>query len=405
MRKRLLLAVLTIVLLMSHEVVLAAAHGPLSIRLGGDGRTSQSFPVVVLPNGNMIISLYTKGGIGDDNVPSSGGYQTCLVCINPQNEILWRRYFDGSSIPGDAVVYSVCRMSVKQENELSVLLRQHTAKDGTFFLPMTLDAGSGEVMETGAMIPFDISDEAADKYVTTFNMDSLYIQQKTLHFSTVEPERTVVAYGYDNRLRWSVPADALPFGAIQTCLETPAGVLLCGMVVTPEADRTFLSHTVFAMISPDGQTLWTHTFDRKQSVNITPTLNREGHIMALGSLENNSNTAEQEDWQYLACMDSQSGAIIWERTTPFTAAAALPVGMLLMTETGYLLLGEHNGETLAESVDPLGNQNVLSAQSIEPEGDFATLQYFFRGGALWVARMGITPQHTYMQYSLLDIEP
>ena len=44
-------------------------------------------------------------------------------------------------------------------------------------------------------------------------------------------------------------------------------------------------------------------------------------------------------------------------------------------------------------------------KDIEMNDGIATLQYFYRGDALWVARMGISPRHTFMQYDKVGGNP
>ena len=242
-RKYTWLLLLVLVCLVSAGAAHAAVRGEVSFRLGREGRSAQYYPAFVLPNGNIVVSLYTQDRIGPGIPSASGAYQTCVVCINQQNEILWSRYFNGSTVPGDTVVYSVCRMSMSKEGNLDLLLRQRTQQDGAYFLPVTLAPDTGEPLHTGTRLPFEISDDAADRFVTTYNLDDLYVQQKKADFSTADSTSIVYAYDYENHLLWSIPGDELPFRSVSACLQTPAGVLLSGTAIAYNEEGRINSYT------------------------------------------------------------------------------------------------------------------------------------------------------------------
>ena len=322
--------------------------------MGGEGRTAQYYPAVVLPNGNMILSLYTQGGIGGEPLDAVGHCRTCIVCVGLQYDILWSRFFEGTTVAQDAAVYSVCRLHIEQGGSLAVLLRQHTPQDGAYFLPVTLDAETGAVLQTGAEIPCEISNEAAGRYVATFNLENVYVQKKTDAFSTADATSAIEAYDCGNRLLWRQPMDSLPMDTLTECLETPACILLMGNAVASTANGQITSHAAFALVGPAGQPIWTRVLDRAQTSSMTATLSGDAQLVVLGYLTEHENTAVEESWQYLACMDVASGTVLWEKATSYTTDAPLPAGIALPTDTGYLLLGEANGQTLCETVDQQG---------------------------------------------------
>lgn len=405
MKKLALLLAAVLVCTLCYGAASASAKGADSFRMGGEGRTVQYYPAVVLPNGNMILSLYTQGGFGGELLAATGHYRTCIACVGPQNEILWSRFFEGTTVAHDAVVYSVCRLNIAQDGSLAVLLRQRTPQEGAYFLPILLDADTGALLQTGAKIPYEISNEAIDRYVVTWNLENVYIQKKTDAFSTANSTSIIEAYDYENHLLWRQSMDSLPMDTLTACLETPAGILLTGNAVARMSNDQIANHTVFAFVDPAGQSVWTHVFDGAQTSSIVATLNSDAQLMLLGNLANGENTAAEEVWQYLACMEPATGAVRWEQAMPFAPDAPLPVGALLPTGTGYLLLGEANGQTVCETVDRQGTALDTWRKNIAMNGDFATLQYFYRGDALWVARMDIALRHSFMQYDRVGGKP
>ena len=399
MRKHRLTLFLLLISLCLSGTACASTQGVDSFRLGGEGRTAQYYPVFVLPNGNLIISVYTQGGIGGEPLSATGHYQTCLLCVNPQNEILWSRYFEGTTLPDDTVVYSVCQIGLSENDGLAILLQQHTQQDGAYFLPVTLDAGTGEIRETGEKTPYAISDDQADRYISTYSMASLYVQVITDNFSGVNGVSVVRAYDYANRSLWEQPMEALGMSNIIDCLETSTGVLLIGVNHSVDEDGCFSSDTTVTMVTETGASLWNYAFTQKSNSNISGFLNREGQLIWLGSLTERPNTADEENWQYLAFMDTATGALLWDQTTPFTSEAPLPCGTVLALDSGYLLTGRSQGNTLFETVDIQGKETQKWSVSDEtgPQ-DWMLVQAFFRQGELWTARFGITPRQTFMQY-------
>lgn len=409
MKKFSLIFSLLLISLCLSSTAFAATQGADSFRLGGEGRTVQSYPVYVLPNGNLIISLYTQGGVGGVPLSATGHYQTCLLCVNPQNEILWSRTFEGTTIPNDAIVYSVCRINQADNDGLTILLQQHTQEDGAYFLPVTLDADTGDIRETGEHIPYSISDDQADCYISTFCLANVYVQVITDGFSGANSTRTVCAYDYMSHLIWEQPIESLGMSNVNHCLEASSGVLLVGSVFIPDEDGGINSCTAAAMVTPTGGLSWTSVFTQKPSSNINAILTQDGQLMWFGSLTSHPNSVKEEDWQYLACMEPASGVVIWEKTTPFTAEAPLPTGTVLTetalsTDSGYLLTGQNNGNTLFETIDFLGN--AIQSWSVPDESDsqsWLLLQVFFRQEALWIARYGITSRHNFMQYDKVEM--
>ena len=404
MWKRKLILFLLLVCLSLSGTADAATQGTDSFRLGGEGRTAQYYPVFVLPNGNLIISLYTQGGIGGEPLSSTGHYRTCIFCVNPQNEILWSRYFEGSTIPNDTLVYSVCQMSLSENDGLAILLRQQTQQDGAFFLPVTLDAGTGEIRETGDKIPYQISDDQADRYIVTFNLPTMYVQIVTDNFSGVNSTRVVRAYDYANHLLWEQPMEALGMSNGNNCLATSAGVLLVGSNLAIDEQGAPQTFTVATMISETGELLWTRSFTQQPASGISAFLNREGQLMWFGFLADHMNTADEADWQYLACMDTASGNVLWEKTTPYTREAPLPAGILQATETGYLLTGRSEGKTLFETLDFQGNET--QRWSVADDDDtisWMLMQTFIRQDEIWMARFAISARQTFMQYDKVSM--
>ena len=404
MRKHSLCLLLLLISFCLSGVAYASTRGEGSFRLGGEGRTSPSYPVFVLPNGNLIISLYTQGGVGGEPLSANGHYQTCLLCVNPQNEIVWSRYFEGTTLPDDSVVYSVCRIKPSENDGLAVLLQQHTQQDGAYFLPVTLDASTGEIRETGEKTQYAISDDKADRYITTFSLASQYVQVVADDFSGVNATRAVRAYEYSNHLLWEQPMEALGMSNINSCLETPAGVLLIGVNHSADDDGCFNSFTTATMVTETGEPLWNYAFTQKSSADMNGFLNHKGQLIWLGNLTEHPNTATEENWQYLACMDTATGVVLWDQTAPFASENPKPCGTVLELDSGYLLTGRNQGNMLFETVDFQGKQTQKWSVSDEsgPQ-DWMLTQTFIRQNELWIARFGITPHQTFMQYDRVDM--
>ena len=343
------------------------------IILGGTGDDS-CYSNLPLPNGNLILSMASAGGRNGEPEYGNHVLKVWLVCLAPDGSVVWENSF-GADRKGNYTTLHF--LSLNEDDTFSGMIRYEIGQRAQYRQKMTFSCADGSLLYEGEKVPDTVEEDSI--YRQYFANDGQMIVSETLMSEMADKPRIIRLYNAEGSELWTLDATNAGISLLEGWVSTPQGAVLYGRnrsTINQESTPTAL------LVDSSGHVVWTYQpDDLKDGGLFNGILDSEGHFVAVGFC--NYNGEQNSSKQLLVCLDSATGAVLWQRTADM-AQCRLPGNKLMEINGGYMICASDSNASgiLLETIDTSGNKLQVWTESM-PDYRMFSPRFLLWNGELW----------------------
>jgi len=304
------------------------------IILGGTGDDA-FYGMLPLANGNLILSLSSRGG--RDDMPEYDGnvYKVWLLCLAPDGSILWETNFGKEDEGGYTILQY---LSLNDDDTFSGLAWYSINQTSQYRQRLTFSLADGSIVSSEDPIADTI---AADHILRIYYpVNGSFIIEEICDCEVSCNPRTLCMTDAQGETLWLLDANQIGISHIDNWIPTDNGALLYGRNVT---DNVSADQAVALLVDQNGNVLWTQTADIENGSFDNGIIDSNGRFIGAGlakgemMLDENGHFIGYDSWnQLIVCWDATTGAAYWQTVTEMTDST-LPYDNLIEIEGQYIL--------------------------------------------------------------------
>jgi len=343
------------------------------IFLGGTGDDSCA-GTLQLPNGNLILSLSSKGGRNGEPEYPGNVSKTWLLCLAPDGSTVWETTFGEEHKNGYTSLYL---LTLNDDDTFTGTARYSISQFPQYRQEMTFSCADGSLLSQGDRIPED-----ADTCMQYFKHNGFTLISEPIMSGADDDYRILRMLDAAGNELWQLDSVAIGIGYPDGFTPAAQGTLLYGGNANT-ANNT--AQATVSLVDPSGHAVWTHHVENLDNGDFFDGMvDSGGRFIAVGFCNNQGQGSAR---QLVLCIDIDTGAVIWQRVAG-TADRRLPCRHLTELNGQYILCdsGDQYQSNLFETLDQDGYEVQRWTTSI-PGYTMLTPRFFWWNGELWTENL------------------
>lgn len=296
---RILIACIFLLTMQSFAYADTAAQ--TSFRIGGGGEDYPTSTPLVLPDGNLVIAIFTQGGLGGEPLDVKGARKTYVACLDSEQNPVWQTVLEGT----------VTLYGLDAQGDVQAFWR-HSETGDTYAQFITLRAQTGEQISNHPAVKLTISQVGDNPQVGTM-LSPDYVLIKEIHDpdATTRP-RYFRLFNQAGDELWKKEQQEISIQNVDTFEQLRDGVLLIGGSGKQSQDGRGLP--IVVKISFAGEVLWKYIPQNMQQGLLLHALHAgDGQLILFGFGRTEVSADSPVTWQIITAVDEKSGEVLWEK--------------------------------------------------------------------------------------------
>lgn len=355
-----------------------AAPAESPIILGGTG-DDVCYDTLLLPNGNLILSMSSGGGRNGEPEYDENVHKVWLLCLAPDGSTVWENEYGEERSGGYT---SLWFLALGDDGTFRATESYDISQHRQYLQEKVFSCEDGSLLSQGERSLNPLGDGSV--YIQYRANGGYMLVEESLSVDSPDSYRTLSMLDPQGRELWRLDADAYGIRNVDGWFLLPQGMLLYGRHPN---DALQQSQPIVMLVGAHGDVLWSYVpAGLTNGIFWDGIIDSAGRIVLTGITRGAKQTDEngsESRIQLVTCLDTATGEEIWRKTAEMSERS-LPCKIIAELNGQIILCDSGNSyqNKVFETLDWNGNELQYWTASVPGYGQISP-HFFQWNGELW----------------------